>query len=52
MSYVDMLKELRTKASPDDVGSKVGKIRKTRDGNLLIELRKDSKLGEVSGAIR
>ena len=30
----------------------MGKIRKTRDGNLLIELRKDSKLGEVSGAIR
>ena len=30
----------------------MGKIRKTRDGNLLIELRKDSKLEEVSGAIR
>ena len=30
----------------------MAKIRKTRDGNLLIELRKDSKLGEVSGAIR
>ena len=28
------------------------KIRKTRDGNLLIELRMNSKLGEVSGAIR
>ena len=51
MSYTDML-ERKTKASPDDVGSKVGKIRKTRDGNLLIELRMDSKLGEVSGAIR
>ena len=38
--------------SPDDIGSKVGKTRKTKDGNLLIELRKDSKLGEVSGAIR
>ena len=52
MSYADMLKELKTKASPDEVGSKVGKIRKTRDGNLLIELRKDSNLEEVSGAIR
>ena len=52
MSYVDVLKELKTKASPDDVGSKVGKILKTRDVNLLIELRKSSKLGEVSGAIR
>ena len=52
MSYADMLKELKTKASPYDVGLKVGKIRKTRDGNLLIELRKDSKLGEVNGAIR
>ena len=52
MFYADMLKELKTKGSSDDVGSKVGKIRKTRDGNLLIELRKDSKLGEVSGAIR
>ena len=30
----------------------MGKIRKTRDENLLIELRKDSKLEEVSGAIR
>ena len=47
-----MLKELKTKTSPDEVGSKVGKIRKTRDGNLLIELRKDSKLEEISGAIR
>ena len=47
MSYAHMLKQLKTKASPDDVGSKVGKIRKTRDGNLLIELRKDSKLEEV-----
>ena len=27
-------------------------IRKTRDGNLLIELLKDSKLEEVSGAIQ
>ena len=47
-----MLKKLKTKASPDDVGSKVGKICKTRDANMLIELRKDSKLGEVSGSIR
>ena len=45
MSYADMIKELKTKASLADVGSKVGKIRKTRDGNLLIELREDSKLG-------
>ena len=52
MTYADMLKELKTKGSPDDVKSKVGKTRKTRDGNLLIELRKDSKLGEVRGAIR
>ena len=52
MSYADMLKELKTKTNPDNVGSKVGKIRKTGDGNLLIELQKDSKLGEVSGAIR
>ena len=52
MSYADMLKDLKSKAIPDDVGSKVGKIRKARDGKLLIELRKDSKLGEVSGAIR
>ena len=52
MSYADILKELKTKASPDEVGSKVGKIRKTRDGILVIELRKDSKLEEVSGAIR
>ena len=52
MSYVDVLKELKTKTSPDEVGSKVGKIRKTRDGNLLIELREDSKLEEVSEAIR
>ena len=52
MSYDHMLKELKTKASPDDVGSKVVKIRKIRDGNLLIELPKDSMLGEVSGAIR
>ena len=51
MSYADMLKGFKTKASPDEVGSKVGKIRKTRDGNLLIQLRKDSKLEEVSGAI-
>ena len=37
--YADMLKELKIKARRDDVGSKVGKIRKTKDGNLLIELR-------------
>ena len=47
-----MLKDLKTNASPDEVGSKVGKIRKTRDENLLIELRKDSNLEEVSGATR
>ena len=52
MSYVDMLKKVKTKASPNEIGSKVGKILKTRDGNLLIELRTDSKLEEVSGAIR
>ena len=37
MSYADMLKELKITASPDEVGSKVGKIRKTRDENLLID---------------
>ena len=52
MSYADRLNELKTKASPDEVGSKVGKIRKIGDGNLLIKLRKDSKLEEVSGVIR
>ena len=46
MSYADMLQELKIKASPDVVRSKVSKIRKIRDGNLLIELRKDSKLEE------
>ena len=52
MSYADMLKEFKTKASTHEVGSKVGKIRRTRDRNLLIELRKDSRLEEVSGTIR
>ena len=42
-----MLKELKIKASPNDIESKVGKICKTRDGNLLIELWKDSKLEKV-----
>ena len=51
MFYTDMLKELKTKASPNEVGSKLGKIRKSRDVNPLIELRKDSKLEKVSAAI-
>ena len=38
MSYADMLKELKTNPCPDEVGSKVGKIRKSRDRKLLIEL--------------
>ena len=46
MPYADMLQELKIKASPDVVRSKVSKIHKIRDGNLHIELRKDSKLEE------
>ena len=52
MSYADMLKELKTKASLHKVGSVVGKIRKTRNGNRLIELWKDSKLEEDPGLQR
>ena len=48
MTYADVLKELETKPSPDEVESKAGKIRKTRGRNLLIELRKDPKLVDVS----
>ena len=51
MSYANMLKELKTKLSTDEVGSMVDKIRKTMNQNLLIELRKDSKLEELIGSI-
>ena len=46
--YADMLKKLKTKASPDEVGSMVGKI---SDRILLLDVQKDSKLEEESGAI-
>ena len=52
ISYANMLKEVKTKASPNEKRFKVGKIRKTRNGNLLIEIQKDSKLEELSGPIQ
>ena len=43
---------MKQKASAEEVGSKVGHIRETKKGDLLIELQKGANSEEVSGAIR
>ena len=52
ITYTELLKVVKQKASAEEVGSKVGHMRKTKKGDLLIELQKGANSEEVSGAIR
>lgn len=39
-SYADILKEMKTVIKPEEIGVSIRKIRRTKDGNVLVEMMK------------
>lgn len=52
LTYADMLKRIKQGEDAKDVAPKVSKIRKTKDGHLLIELQKGVKADSVESALK
>ncbi|CAH1107097.1 unnamed protein product [Psylliodes chrysocephalus] len=50
-SYADLLKEVRGKIKPEEVGDAVRDLKKTRNGDLLITLKKEKDLNEFKNII-
>lgn len=49
-SYAEVLKELRERIKPEDVGAEVSRIRQTRAGDILVELGAETKDKVAFGA--